>query len=792
MDLSAFGAKYLVNLRNISSIFRMFYKAFISQIRKGQILLQNPVNRIIFFIFLVGILLRLLGVYPGFNQYHPDEGKAGFSSAWYMLSNRTFDLPHYNYPAVIPLTELILMIITYIPLMWVKFIVTNFELVATHLNQLSGYFPNLVLGNPESSQFYLPLMYWARYITVIFSVLTMVLLYKISNLLFSSRKAAILAILLLAVNFRMVAYSQLDLPDTFNAFFLLLAFWILLKLKNKPSMKWYLLSGIGIGVAISAKLQFFSLLPFALIHLYQTLMVKDKMWKKILHLVSNKLIVSIFSLILTLLLINWGPLNHWQEFNETIYYQAIKYGIGNFTINTSSLTYLYQIILTPAVAIAFFFGVVMGLKRKTFSTILVLSIIIPFLFYILYYTRGWIYPRNFVTVVPLIILLAGFGLATVGEIISKFISNIRIRQIIFLLLVSLTIYESFKNSVIHTWSYSQPWSLVSMRSCLRNKTPEGVMIASHPWDKYTLFSVPSLDVYKKLNFSVLDPEIRYSAAELKDEQIKYALVGLDVLNDTNSNWWMATKRINFWKKPIKISENTFASLAALELSQHTLCHAIKPWQAPDNNYFFSRVPDHLDFEGNLINNFNFNNEEELRGWKKVDGWIESDVNLLFDPVQGHREPGSLKIRQANTEYPVVRWISPMFAVTPGKGYKVKAWVKAPVNLSIKERDGFLRLDFSKSEPKTWNEETLGESVTLSARYYGLGDWKELEVEGVAPPDTINATVSFQASNPPTANFWMDDLTIEESRDNIFQTKPESEYQLDIDEDVMVPYLGGGF
>lgn len=771
----------------------MRYRLLTSQVKKGQNFFKKPVNSVLFLILIIGILLRVLGVYPGYNSYHPDEGKAGFSSAWFMFLNRTLDLPHYNYPAAIPLIELIAMILTYIPLMWAKFILTHFELVITHVNQLPDYFPNQVFGNPGSPQFYLPIMYWARYLTVIFSALTLLLVYKVSNLLFKSQKAAVLTTLLLAVNLKMVTYSQFDLPDTYNAFFLLLAFWILLKMRDYPNKKWYILSGVGMGISISTKLQVFSVFPFALIVLSQILRVKDSLQKKIVLLISDKFILGVFSLILTILLINWGPLNNWQEFYETILYEAMKYGVGNNTISAVSISYLYKIILTPAIFFAFVLGMVVGLKKKTFPAILVLSVLIPFLFYILYYTRGWVYPRNFVTITPFFILLAGFGLSYIGDKLDKLVLNSRVRNAIFLLVILLFVYESIKNTIIHTWSYSQPWSLVSMRSCLLKKVPQGATIASHPWDKHTLFSISALDVTKNLNFGVLNPEMRYSSSELRDEKVDFALVGLDILNDSNSNWWMATKKVNFWNKPIEISKNTFSSLAALELAQNTLCHAIKPWQAHDNNYFFSRIPSRLDVETDLKNSFDFSNQEETKRWKKIDGFINDEGdNLIFDSSIGHANSGSLKIKAATTDYPVVRWISPVFSVEPGKAYNAEAWLKAATDLTIKQREGFIRIDFYNLEPKTWDEKTLGLSVNLSSRHYGIVGWNQVGVMGIAPDGATLATVSFQVVNSSTTDYWLDDLTIKESRVKITNRNNENEYQLVIDDDVLVPNLGWGF
>ncbi len=52
------------------------------------------------------IILRFGGVWPGYNQYHSDEGVT-YSAATSMIKNENLDPLRYDYPALVPLTNMI-------------------------------------------------------------------------------------------------------------------------------------------------------------------------------------------------------------------------------------------------------------------------------------------------------------------------------------------------------------------------------------------------------------------------------------------------------------------------------------------------------------------------------------------------------------------------------------------------------------------------------------------------------------------------------------------------------------
>ena len=751
-------------------------------------LLHDRISILLCAVFTVGILIRILGVYPGYSPYHPDEGKAGYVSAWNMFINRTLDLAYYNYPALIPEVQLVFLIIIFIPIIWIKFIITEPNLFMSHLNSLPDIFQNYIV--PKSN---LDLMYFSRYLMALFGIGTLFLTYFTAKYLFSSRIVALLATLVLALNLRSVTSSQLDLPDGYSSFFLILAFYVVVKMSKNSTLKAYILSGISIGMAISTKLQMFSIIPFLLLHFFHALENK-KIKQKILSIVSLNFFWGIVFLFLTIVIVNINPLMHFQKFYEVMSHQARLYGFGFNKLGLSGLSYMYYVVLTPPITFLAMFGTASGLlvSKHKLSVILLLSVVIPYLYYFLYLTRGWYYPRNFVSVTPFFAILAAVGLFYVFYLLQKIAKNKLAGKCLFIFFLSAVLFESTKNSLIHTINYMKPWNVSIMRNCLADKIVEGKTVAAHPTDKYILFSLPSTDVKKKLSFAPLNilTAPNFNLAELQSEKIDYALIGLDVVQDSNSNWWMV--KPDFWSKPTKISMNVFISLAAREFFQNTVCSAVKPWQAVENNYAFVKIPPVIDFQGKKIDSFNFDDEIKFVEWKKIDGFGGKGSNLIWSD-EGNGSDGALEIKAVHPTFPVVRWVSPPFLVSPGFTYKAESWVKSEVKLSDKQKDGFLRMDFYEKEPGIWDENTESLNVSLSSRYFGSG-WQKKDVVAVAPRGARIATISFQVSDPKMTTFWFDDLIIFEDRKipSRLVVGQMDDYVLEIDDDVFVPNIGSGY
>ena len=734
-------------------------------------ILHDPIKLCLVLVILLAMLLRFTGVNPGFNPYHPDEGIVGLNSAKFMLINGNLNPLKYEYPTLIPLIDLLILIFAIIPLLYIKLLIIQSGNIWYNLSHIFSVLYGLANNLND-----LQVMYWGRHITAFFGVLTVYLTYFVGKKLFKSRLAGLFSALVLTLNFRSVMNSHFDLPDIYNAFFLLLSLYITFGITKKPGYKSYIFAGLAMALSFSVKLQFFSFITFALVHCYLSIKNGNSLSDKFKVFFSSKLFFSIGALLVGILLINYCEIINYSLFFTQVEYVVSKYNMGIFKLNLSALSYFYKIIITPFVFCMVLLGTIYGFKNKTLSIVVLLSLVIPFSYYFFYLTAGGYYSRNFITIIPVICLLAGYGLEIIFLGLKKVVNLKLIRLALFGLICLIVLFESTNNSFINVFSYLQPWSLTDMRSFLASGVKNNSKIASHPWDWYILFSLPGTNIKKNLSILPLDHNYAFSLPELRDEGANYALVGTDVLSDATSVWWLKHHYDKFWQKPDLISNNTFSALSANELFESTLHSSIKPWQAPDNNYVFAKIPPKLKAKYKLISAYAFKMGKNIVIGKKIGGLIE---NI---------DSGSLKLTFPNSFYPFVRWESPVFSVEGGHVYKVKALVRSDATTDLKNRDGFLRLDFYATAPSVWNERTKGDKTAVSSRYFGNG-WKEIEVEALAPVGNTLATFSFQIQNQGNS-FWLNKIEVYKSVVKVVSPTTENSFIYHLPENILVPYTNG--
>ena len=739
--------------------------------QKYKLSFRDPIKICLVWVILLAFLLRFGGVNPGYNPYHPDEGIDGLNSAKFMLLNGNLNPLKYEYPALVPLVDFIILVFIISPLLYLKQLISQPGMIFFNLSHVFSVSRNLAINLND-----LQVMYLGRYITAFFGLMTVLLTYLVGKQLFKSRLAGFLSALLLTLNFRTVMSSHFDLPDIYSGFFLLLALFAIVRIIVKPNLKNYILSGLTMALSFSVKLQFFSFITFALAHCYLSAKNGKSILAKFKLFISSKLFFSIVALLIGILLINFYEVINYRMFISHVEYVVAKYNFGVFKLNLSALSYFYNIAVTPLVFCVAILGVIYGFKNKTLSIIILLSLVVPFAYYFFYLTGGGYYTRNFVTIVPIISLIAGYGLEIIFLGLKKIVDNKPFLLVLFSLICLIILFDSANNSLVNTFSYSKPWSLTDMRSFLSSGVENNSKIASHPWDWYILFSLPSINVQKNLTLLPLDHNYAFSLPELQDEGANYALIGTDVLSDATSIWWQKSHSDMFWRKPDLISENTFSALSASELFENTLHASVKPWQAQDNNYFFVKIPQKLDVKYKLVSVYDFNSEESVLGGEEIGGII------------GKIDSGSLKLTFTDSMYPFVRWVSPVFPVKEGYVYKIKALVRSDETIDLKNRDGFFRLDFYRITPSIWDEKTQSNKTAVSSRYFGT-TWKDIEVEAIAPFGNTLATFSFQFSNQEYS-FWLDNIEIYESINEVTSPLIEGASNYRLPDNILVPFMNG--
>jgi len=726
---------------------------------------------------------RFSGIYPGYSPYHPDEGKAGYISSKLMLERGRPDPLDYTYPALVPIIVLAGFLGLWLPVQSLVFFLGKWE--GEWLFAWQGW-ERVVAGLSDNVW-----MYWGRSSAAIISLATVGLAFVVGTKMGGRKEVGWWSALFLAVNYRAVFAGHFDLPDVYGAFFLLLAFWGLLKLNERKSWKWYGIVGVILGLAFSAKFQWFGWLPFAVWQFWESFKLEGGWGKRVKKLVSGW-VVAVIGFIVTVGLVNAYEFYNFSKFYNRVLYVANHFNsLGESYFSVSGLGYLTDVVLGWGLVVFVILGLWRLGRKKEVKGVMFIVMVAGILGYYLYLVpRMAFYPRNFVNVVPFLMVFAGVG----AECLRNFLCRGKLEKWgwgVFLGVLGVVLWPSVVNSVSCINAYRQPWGLSVMREWLSDNIEEASVVAAHPTERYLLLDKPGIEEKKKLKIVPLGACFCYSLSELEEEGADYALLGLDVVGESTM-WWSLNRRIGIterWNRPVALARNGFVQLAARELLGFGVFAAVKPWQAMDNNYALVKLPQLAVLNRKELDRFVFDSQSDTVLWKRIDGSREWIGGLEYDEKVGYRGKGSLRIDKVDPPYPIVRWVSPVFEVESGKVYEVEGWVRSEKEIKKDERNGFLRIDFYKNWPVEWSESSLGIASNVSARYFGEGEWRRLVVKGVAPSGGKYATLSFQVSVPTGVNFWVDDLTVGQGD---VDKDIGGGAGVQIEEEVLVPYLGGGF
>ena len=285
-------------------------------------------------VFVLGLILRLVGIYPGYPPDHPDEPvlEVGFSMARdRQLDPFVYNAYRFQYPGFTIYTYWAAIAGFFIP------VTLAISFIQNPINFTGGAFSpgflTTVLNGPGGINW----LFWTRTLTAIVGSLSIPLVYGIGKKLFS-RYAGLAAALIVAFNFRHIISSQLSLVDAPNATVALLSLLLVLIMLERPSTKTYILAAFGVGLSIATKFYLFSVVPFIASHGIISLRSK----KFISSLVSPRVRIAVVVIGLTFLLFNPFLTFHLQTAIKQQSLNNLRYGFGSHALNWSSYTYLYE------------------------------------------------------------------------------------------------------------------------------------------------------------------------------------------------------------------------------------------------------------------------------------------------------------------------------------------------------------------------------------------------------------------------------------------------------------------
>ena len=350
--------------------------------------LQTKSQRNFLFVFALGVILiaafilRYKAIKFGFPaRTHPDEPVI-YKSAVHMITTRNLHPHTFLYPSF------------YFYLQALLYKAVFF------IGKLRGIFQNFSDVNN------LTLYFWGRFLTVVISTGTIFLTYLLGRRLFN-QTTALLSALFVSLFFLHLKNSFLITTDSPMVFFVLLSFLMsVLILTGEPKLRYYLLNGLFIGLAIGTKYNaVLILLPLIAAHLFKTSFSFKGLFDK--KLLLALLLVPVVFVLTTPYAVLDFPL-FWDFLKlQNRAYQAFPFGIER---NVVSFGRYFHGLLEGCGTIPMIlagFGIFFAFRKSLQSAVLLISF--PLAFYLLMGAYPVVFMRNMVAVVPFLGLLGAFG-----------------------------------------------------------------------------------------------------------------------------------------------------------------------------------------------------------------------------------------------------------------------------------------------------------------------------------------------------------------------------------------------
>ena len=430
-----------------------------------------------------------------------------------------------------------------------------------------------------------------------------------------------------------------------------------------------------------------------------------------------------------------------------------RYGVGANKFNYYAFFYLYKWGITVIPFLLIIFGMILMTFKNLKKSILLFSYVGAFLYVFLYYTSGGGYVRNFTTVLPLLMIFAGYGFY---EIVNFFRIILHLNRTTFfvlsVVLLLISNFSSITNSIRLDIEYSKPWSKETLDAWVDNNIPENSRILTDP-------EGVSSRTTKKFDLVGWSHAKENSIEELSDAGNNFAVV--------NIAWhqiylfWFDTKPKDLLLVrdiPYKKLKNSYYSLSLFEFMNYSVWDTYKSWQAPEDSYIVIKVP---AFPKDLQKIKEYHFDKDMEGWQFYDFSNLHKIEKVLWNSKGNTGPGSIELTGNKMNSDFSRLISPFIKITPGKTYVIEGTGNNISAVRDEWRDGFFRVDIYKdADTSSLSKDAL--STAVSGRIYGSPGWKSKKVMIKAPPDGNYMTVSFQrVLLDAQVKYLLDDIIISE-------------------------------
>lgn len=698
-------------------------------------------NKLLNCIAIIAICIRLIGTNPGYPQVHPDEPSLQEATR-VIIFERSFDPKNYYYGSLLPLIYAIGIVVFFIPLYFVIFSLMNtniyfeqgpfafWDFFWTKIERGGQYF--------DTVNNFLP--YWTRYETAIVSGLTVVTAYLVGKKLFN-KTVGIIAAFLIAVNFRHVFSSTFTLADGPVAFFALLSVYCSLLLIDKRKIRYYIIAGVAMGLALSVKYFVYILPIFFISHISSVWHQKKILSKKIKDsILSPQLFLActiatlVFVAINPFLFINRTEVDRQFKLNATRYRLDSETVKGKLSPPFSDLVsehasypiyYLYTFGLGPILFISILIGFTYSIFRYPKQTILLSSAIGPF-FLAMTIISGIAPVRNYAAIIPFLLF---FPAVLIADINTALIKNKNTRGILTTSLTILIGSQTLWNSLQTTFYSSQPLNHAKFIAWAENALPVNSTIA-HTSAVYIQKEHTGImmDTYNNVNLSL---------SELVDKKAQWAMINSDHSTQTNANFWIGNTII---MRQLVMDENllwnvignTYISLAMKELGYYRIGEFAKPslWSI-EPAVLVSKIPAFWSIkEDKMVKSFLLNDDRN-DSWAATSPFIIKPI--IFEAKTDENNQSTITIDHISC-FVLMQVKSPRFKIQPNKWYSVTAYAKRTSTL-VDTHNGFFRMNMygQNRTVKTYISATLDGSI----------DNQKKALAGFSPRDATEADISFQ-------------------------------------------------
>lgn len=365
---------------------------------------------LLFLVIVICITLRLWNLKWGLPEIYEEAMPLNISWKFWNWGNPGLDFnPHFFIYPAFPF--------------YFQFVVQTIHFMVGYV---IGAYPSLI----EFQQAYLmdptAFVVIARLITVLFDVGIILIMYQLA-IRIADKKEAIITAALISINVLHLKQSHLINVDTVLTFFSVLSLLFIYEMYKNNSTKWYIWSGISIGLATAAKYNGALLLIVLVIaHMLKSVSIKAA----INSLLSKPLFISILSSVATFFIFNPFIIIRFNEFLAafTDTQKHMTYGHLGLDKDTSTIEYyLFQ-------SLPSYFG-------WLFTSVIIISVIywfikrekknyIPILFLIVFlgtlFTWEMRADRYIFPVIPVLIFIGVLGFVKLWDKYIQYINKSKI------------------------------------------------------------------------------------------------------------------------------------------------------------------------------------------------------------------------------------------------------------------------------------------------------------------------------------------------------------------------------